>query len=390
MAVRWIMHVDMDAFYASIEQRDNPALRGVPVIVGGLMNRGVVATASYEARQFGIHSAMSMKQARRLCPNGVFLPVRMAHYRRISHQIRLILSHYSPLIEPLALDEAFLDVSGMELKYPEITDIAKAVKEDIRRTTGLVASAGIGPNKFLAKLASDLHKPDGLVWIPYGKERELLAPLPVSRLWGVGKVTEEALRQAGFRTIGDIAKTSPEALRSVVGNQAVRIYELSVGKDKRPLEVSRRPQSVGNEHTYLHDLLTEAEVDEQFRLLANEVAWRLRQNHIMGRTITLKIRFSSFQTITRSLTLDMGTCSEEQLYFAAKRLYNKRGQDHPIRLLGLTVSQLQPWQVQGDLFSEDAEVQEKVADAIDKLQKRFGRQAIMKGFLWEMSHEKDK
>lgn len=389
MAVRWIMHVDMDAFYASIEQRDNPALRGVPVIVGGLMNRGVVATASYEARQFGIHSAMSMKQARRLCPNGVFLPVRMAHYRRISHQIRLILSHYSPLIEPLALDEAFLDVSGMELKYPEITDVAKAVKEDIRRTTGLVASAGIGPNKFLAKLASDLHKPDGLVWIPYGKEQELLAPLPVSRLWGVGKVTEEALRQAGFRTIGDIAKTSPEALRSVVGNQAVRIYELSLGKDKRPLEVSRRPQSVGNEHTYLHDLLTEAEVDEQFRLLANEVAWRLRQNHIMGRTITLKIRFSSFQTITRSLTLDMGTCSEEQLYFAAKRLYNKRGQDNPIRLLGLTVSQLQPWQVQGDLFSEDAEVQEKVADAIDKLQKRFGRQAIMKGFLWEMSHEKD-
>ena len=390
MAVRWIMHVDMDAFYASIEQRDNPALRGMPVIVGGLMNRGVVATASYEARRFGIHSAMSMKQARRLCPNGVFLPVRMSHYRRISHQIRLILSQYSPLIEPLALDEAFLDISGMELKYPKITDIAKAVKEDIRRTTGLVASAGIGPNKFLAKLASDLQKPDGLVWIPYGKEQELLAPLPVSRLWGVGKVTEEALQQAGFRTIGDITKAGPQALRPIVGNQSVRIYELSLGKDKRPLEVSRRPQSVGNEHTYLHDLLTEAEVDEQFRLLANEVAWRLRQNHIMGRTITLKIRFASFQTITRSLTLDVGTCSEEQLYFAVKRLYNKRGQDNPIRLLGLTVSQLQPWQVRGDLFSEDAEMQEKVAEAIDKLQQRFGRQAIMKGFLWEMSHEKKK
>ena len=390
MAVRWIMHVDMDAFYASIEQRDNPALRGMPVIVGGLMNRGVVATASYEARRFGIHSAMSMKQARRLCPNGVFLPVRMSHYRRISHQIRLILSQYSPLIEPLALDEAFLDISGMELKYPKITDIAKAVKEDIRRTTGLVASAGIGPNKFLAKLASALQKTDGLVWIPYGKEQELLAPLPVSRLWGVGKVTEEALQQAGFRTIGDITKAGPQALRPIVGNQSVRIYELSLGKDKRPLEVSRRPQSVGNEHTYLHDLLTEAEVDEQFRLLANEVAWRLRQNHIMGRTITLKIRFASFQTITRSLTLDVGTCSEEQLYFAVKRLYNKRGQDNPIRLLGLTVSQLQPWQVQGDLFSEDAEMQEKVAEAIDKLQQRFGRQAIMKGFLWEMSHEKKK
>jgi len=383
------MHVDMDAFYASVEQRDNPALRHMPVIVGGLMERGVVATASYEARKFGIHSAMSMKEARRLCPNGVFLPVRMAHYRRISHKIRIILSHYSPLIEPLALDEAFLDISGMELHYPDVTEIAKAVKEDIRRKTGLVASAGIGPNKFLAKLASDLDKPDGLVWIPYGKEAEILAPLPVQRLWGVGKVTEQVLLQAGFETIGDIAKSSVEALQPVVGKQAQRIHQLSLGLDKRPLEVSRRPQSVGNEHTYEHDLVTENEIDEQLRLLANEVSWRLRQNHIMGRTITLKIRFASFKTITRSLTLtSMGTSSEGQLYFAAKKLYNKRGMTEPIRLLGLTVSQLQPLQVQGDLFSDDEEVQAKVAEAIDKLQQRFGKSAIMKGFLWEMSHDK--
>lgn len=389
MAVRWIMHVDMDAFYASVEQRDNPALRHMPVIVGGLMERGVVATASYEARKFGIHSAMSMKEARRLCPNGVFLPVRMAHYRRISHEIRIILSHYSPLIEPLALDEAFLDISGMELHYPDVTEIAKAVKEDIRRKTGLVASAGIGPNKFLAKLASDLDKPDGLVWIPYGKEAEILAPLPVQRLWGVGKVTEQVLLQAGFETIGDIAKSSVEALQPVVGKQAQRIHQLSLGLDKRPLEVSRRPQSVGNEHTYEHDLVTENEIDEQLRLLANEVSWRLRQNHIMGRTITLKIRFASFKTIARSLTLtSMGTSSEGQLYFAAKKLYNKRGMTEPIRLLGLTVSQLQPLQVQGDLFSDDEEVQAKVAEAIDKLQQRFGKSAIMKGFLWEMSHDK--
>ena len=188
LARRWIMHVDMDAFYASVEQRDNPALRGHPVIVGGLGERGVVATASYEARRFGVHSAMSTRQARRLCPSGIFLPVRMAHYRRISHQIRLILSHYSPFIEPLALDEAFLDVSGMNLQYPDIVDIGRAVKDDILRITGLVASAGIAPNKFLAKLASDLKKPDGLMWIPYGKEQEILAPLPVSRLWGVGRV----------------------------------------------------------------------------------------------------------------------------------------------------------------------------------------------------------
>lgn len=390
MAVRWIMHVDMDAFYASVEQRDNPALQGVPVIVGGLMNRGVVATASYEARKFGVHSAMSMKMARRLCPNGVFLPVRMSYYRRISHQIRLILSRYSPFIEPLALDEAFLDVSGMERMYSPVIEIAKAVKEDIRRKTGLIASAGIGPNKFLAKLASDLQKPDGLMWIEYGQEREVLQPLPVSRLWGVGKVTEEALRHAGFHTIGDVAAAGMEALIPVVGNQAHRLYDLSLGRDNRPLEVSRRPKSVGGEHTYAHDLLTEAEVDEQLRLLANEVSWRLRQNHLMGRTITLKLRFASFQTLTRSLTLDtMGTNSEDQLYFMAKRLYHKCRSRDPIRLLGLSVSQLQTHQVQGDLFSEDEETKEKVAEAIDKLQQRFGRQAIMKGFLWEMSHEKE-
>lgn len=390
MARRWIMHVDMDAFYASVEQRDNPALKGLPVIVGGLMERGVVATASYEARAYGVHSAMSMKLARRLCQNGVFLPVRMSHYRRISHQIRLILSHYSPFIEPLALDEAFLDVSGMERHYPDIVDMGKAVKEEIRRTTGLVASAGIAPNKFLAKLASDLRKPDGLVWIPYGTERQILAPLPLSRLWGVGKVTEEALQKAGYHTIGDIAAASPETLQPIVGNQAQRIYRLSLGQDNRPLEVRRRPQSVGNEHTYSHDLTRDAEVDEQFRLLANEVSWRLRQNRLMGRTITIKIRYASFKTITRSLTLhSIGTCSEEQLYFSAKKLYNKSRGHEPIRLLGLTVSQLQAYQVQGDLFSEDEETKAKVTEAIDKLQKRFGRTAIMKGFLWEMSHEKD-
>ena len=221
--------------------------------------------------------------------------------------------------------------------------------------------------------------------------------MPLSRLWGVGKVTEEALQKAGYHTIGDIAAASPETLQPIVGNQAQRIYRLSLGQDNRPLEVRRRPQSVGNEHTYSHDLTRDAEVDEQFRLLANEVSWRLRQNRLMGRIITIKIRYTSFKTITRSLTLhSIGTCSEEQLYFSAKKLYfsakklyNKSRGHEPIRLLGLTVSQLQAYQVQGDLFSEDEETKAKVTEAIDKLQKRFGRTAIMKGFLWEMSHEKD-
>lgn len=389
MTVRWIMHVDMDAFYASVEQRDNPALQGLPVIVGGLSDRGVVATASYEARRFGVHSAMSMRQARVLCPNGVFLPVRMAHYRRISHQIRLIFSRYSPYIEPLALDEAFLDISGMERHYADIVDMGRAVKADIYKTTGLVASAGIAPNKFLAKLASDLKKPDGLMWIPYGQEAEILAPLPVSRLWGVGRVAAQALQEAGYHTIGDIAAAGPEALRPYVGNQAARIHALSLGKDNRPLDVVRRPQSVGNEHTYLQDLTSEAEIDEQFRLLANQVSWRLRQHGLMGRTITIKVRFASFRTITRSMTLSTGTCLEERLYFSARMLYDKRGTSEPVRLLGLTVSQLQPYQMEGDLFSNDEETQTKVAEAIDHLQKRFGRKALMKGFMWELSRSEE-
>lgn len=210
-------------------------------------------------------------------PTWCILPVRMAHYRRISHEIRIIMSHYSPYIEPLALDEAFLDISGMKYHYDDVVDMGRAIKEDIHRLTGLTASAGIGPNKFLAKIGSDIRKPDGLVYIPYGTEESFLAPLPVSRIWGVGKVTERALIQAGFSRIGDIAAAGPEALRPVVGKQARRIYELSRGIDNRPLEVSRRPQSLGNEHTYEHDLMTPEEIDEQFRLLANEVSWRLRQ-----------------------------------------------------------------------------------------------------------------
>lgn len=390
MVVRWIMHVDMDAFYASIEQRDNPALQGLPVIVGGLSERGVVATASYEARKFGVHSAMSIKQAHSLCPEGVYVAPRMSHYKEISHQIRTIMYRYSPDIEPLALDEAFLDISGMERQYPSVEAIGRAIKDDIKKETGLIASAGIAPNKFLAKLGSDLKKPDGLVWIPYGQEIKVLAPLPVSRLWGVGKVTAQALVRAGYKRIGDIAAAGPEKLRPIVGNQAQRLYELSLGQDDRPLEISRKAQSIGNECTYAHDLTAAADIDAQFRILANQVSWRLRQQHLMGRTFTLKVRFGSFQTITRSITVDDGIYSEEQLYFFAKKLYNRERIKDPIRLLGVTVSQLMPVCVQGNLFSDDREAQDKVAVTLDRLQERFGKDAIMKGFLWEKHYHKDK
>ena len=378
MIRRWIMHVDMDAFYASVEQRDNPELRGRPVIVGGTSDRGVVATASYEARAYGVHSALGTKKARQLCPDGIFLPPRIAYYRTISRQIRKIFEGYSPDIEPLSLDEAFLDISGLHGHYKDVLEVGRAVKRDIKEQTGLVASAGIGPNKFLAKLASDLDKPDGLVCIPYGKEAEMLAPLPVRKIWG-----------AGYDTIGSIAAASPDKLRPLVGNQAERLYELAHGRDYRRVETTQQVKSIGNEQTYEQDLVLQEDVDRQLRLLAEEVAHRLRKHGLMGRTMTLKIRYNDFTTETRSESSEsMGLYTEEQLYFSARKLYAKKTRKGSVRLLGVTVSKLQTVIIQDSLFAEEPTTkkrlaEEKVTTAIDKLQERFGRRAVMKGFLWE-------
>ena len=389
MVRRWIMHVDMDAFYASVEQRDNPELRGRPVIVGGTSDRGVVATASYEARAYGVHSALGTKKARQLCPDGIFLPPRIAYYRTISRQIRKIFERYSPYIEPLSLDEAFLDISGLHGHYKDVLEVGRAVKRDIKEQTGLVASAGIGPNKFLAKLASDLDKPDGLVCIPYGKEEELLAPLPIRKIWGVGKVTENRLLAAGYDTIGSIAAASPDKLRPLVGNQAERLYELAHGRDYRRVETAQQVKSIGNEQTYENDLVLQEDVDRQLRLLAEEVAHRLRKHGLMGRTITLKIRYNDFTTETRSKSSEsIGLYTEEQLYFSARKLYAKKIRKSSVRLLGITVSKLQTAIIQDSLFAEEPTTQKRLADekvttAIDKLQERFGKRAVMKGFLWE-------
>ena len=379
MVRRWIMHVDMDAFYASVEQRDNPELRGRPVIVGGTSDRGVVATASYEARAYGVHSALGTKKARQLCPDGIFLPPRIAYYRTISRQIRKIFEGYSPDIEPLSLDEAFLDISGLHRHYKDVLEVGRAVKRDIKEQTGLVASAGIGPNKFLAKLASDLDKPDGLVCIPYGKEAEMLAPLPV----------RNRLLSAGYDTIGSIAAASPDKLRPLVGNQAERLYELAHGRDYRRVEAAQQVKSIGNEQTYEQDLVLQEDVDRQLRLLAEEVAHRLRKHGLMGRTMTLKIRYNDFTTETRSESSEsMGLYTEEQLYFSARKLYAKKTRKGSVRLLGVTVSKLQTVIIQDSLFAEEPTTkkrlaEEKVTTAIDKLQERFGRRAVMKGFLWE-------
>ncbi len=381
---RWVMHVDMDAFYASVEQLEREEYRGKPVIVGGLSERGVVATASYEARRYGVHSAMPMKRAKRLCPDGIYLRPRIAHYREISRTIRAIMERYSPYIEPLSLDEAFLDISGMGSHYTHIEELGRAIKREIKMETGLTASAGIAPNKFLAKLASDLKKPDGLVYIPYGKEREILAPLPLRRLWGVGRVTEERLLAAGFRTIGDIALADLRVLEPLCGRQlAIQLKQLAVGQDDRPIEWKRDVQSIGNEETFPQDLTDPEEIDRKWRLFAHLVAARLRQKRKMGRTISIKVRFNTFRTLTRSLTLEDATDREEDLYKVAVGLYNSIA-GSPVRLIGLTAGSLQTVRHQMDLFDETREKREKISDLLDTLQHRFGEKQVMQGIVWEL------
>lgn len=380
---RWIMHVDMDAFYASVEQRDNPEYRGRPVIVGGLSSRGVVATASYEARKLGVHSAMSMAKARQLCPDGIYLRPRFEVYHAISEQVHAIMERYTPYIEPLSLDEAFLDVTGLHNRFAGPYAVGKAIKVDILEATSLVASVGLAPNKYLAKLASDIKKPDGLVVIPYGQEARFIANLPVKRLWGVGRQTEKRLNEAGFYKIGQIAALPDELkLRPVAGNQAKRLYDLARGIDERPVEYERMIHSIGNELTYETDLTDEVVIDREWHYFAHKVAKRLRRQGLKGHTVAIKVRFNDFKTISRQKRLDMPTDNEETLYRIGLLLYNKLNIDKPIRLLGLTVSDFAGDWGQTSLFENEVS-QDELAKTVDDLEAKFGEGIVMKGALWE-------
>lgn len=380
---RWIMHVDMDAFYASVEQRDNPSYKGHPVIVGGLSERGVVATASYEARAFGIHSAMPITQARKLCPQGIFLRPRIYHYRAISQQIHEIMERFTPYIEPLSLDEAFLEVSGMGALYNTPREMGLAFKEQVYQATGLVVSVGIGPNKFIAKLASDWQKPNGLVIVPVERVQTFLDPLPIRYLWGVGKRTAMQLAKGGFTHIHHVA-TLPDASALVpfCGKQAQRLYELAHGIDNRPVAYDREAQSIGNEETYEEDMTDALFIDREWRYFAHKVAKRLRKAKLMGQTIGIKVRWADFTTVTRQKKLDSPTNSEDTLYSMSQLLYNKVKSKDSVRLLGITVSGLVPEVVQDSLFVETNQ-QSKLARTMDALEARFGEGTVMKGSLWE-------
>lgn len=380
---RWIMHVDMDAFFASVEQRDDPALQGKPVIVCGKSRRSVVATASYEARAFGVHSAMPLSQAKRLCPHGCFVAPRFEAYREASDAIHQVMLHYADAYEPISLDEAFLDISGMGSQYPTLGSIGRAIKEEIRSAVHLTASVGIAPNKFLAKMASDMNKPDGLCIIPYGREQEVLAPLPVRRLWGVGSVTEKKLLAAGFRTIADIQEAAPEKLSALLGNQGPLLKALSLGIDERPIISSRQVKSIGDESTYEYDLTDRPTIDREIAIHSDIVAQRLRRHDLAARTISLKIRFASFKTIMRSLSLEEGTNLQETIDSACQTLLSRIPLTEGIRLIGVTASNLGAPLSIPSLFSDKEEKRARAAKAMDSIQQKYGRKALRKGFWLE-------
>lgn len=379
---RWIMHVDMDAFYASIEQRDHPEYRGLPVIVGGQSRRGVVATASYEARKFGVHSAMPMTEARRRCPGAIFLSGNHALYRRVSAQLYAIFRRFAPVVERLALDEAFLDVSGMQALVGDLKGYAKKLKASIRSEVGLVASVGLAPNKFLAKLASDFRKPDGLVVIGQQEGKAFVRDLPIEALWGVGEKTAAALRRMGYERVGMLSGADPARLAATFGVLAHRIVALSNAEDDRPVEDARPPHSIGNEITFDEDLCTRAEAERVLLALSEKVGWRLRTAGYAARCVTIKVRYASFQTITRSKTLVEPTHFDEVLYETAVSLLGNCSLQEGIRLLGITGGQL-CCNEQNTLFDEENARRKALYAAVDGLRDRFGRHIVQKAKLLE-------
>ena len=339
MGLRKIVHIDLDAFYASVEQRDNPKLRGRPVAVGHADGRGVVATASYEARKFGVHSAMPSRRAKSLCPDLIFVEGRMQHYKEVSAQVREIFERYTDLIEPISIDEAFLDVTVNKVGMPLAIDIARDIKRAIREELGLVASAGISYNKFLAKVASDWRKPDGLCCIHPDRAIEFIDQLKVEHLWGVGPATAKRMNEYGWTTAKQLRAVPLERLIQIFGKAGLSYYRFVRGIDERPVLVSRQRKSVGCEHTYERDLTEPVARLQKLADVAQDLEHRLARCGFEGMTLTLKVRFHDFKTVTRSQTRKMPWKAKVEIFAAAEELIAGLGVGHrAIRLLGLSVS----------------------------------------------------
>lgn len=381
---RVIAHIDMDAFFASVEVLDNPDLRGKPVIVGGSSRRGVVSAASYEAREFGVHSAMPLFQARRLCPHGIFRPVRMKRYHEVSSVVMSCLRAFSPLVEQVSVDEAYIDLTGTEKLFGDPWEAAERIKGAIRRKTSLTCSIGISTNKLLAKIASDMHKPDGVTIIPPEEVRRFLDDLPIGRIPGIGARSEEDLAGIGVKTIGDVLKVSPGFLAERFGKLGERLRAIAEGKVTSPVVPFSQPKSVSHEQTLEEDTGDVKILKGHLIQQAGNVGSRLRRYGLRGKTVVLKIKYADFKQITRSATLDRPTHVGKTIYTEAVKLLEAQQLARKVRLIGVGVSNLEPAGDRGqlDLFFErrpGEEKWERAERAVDEVVRRFGKGALKPG-----------
>ncbi|KJR45676.1 DNA polymerase IV [Desulfosporosinus sp. I2] len=380
---RKILHVDMDAFFASVEQRDDPSLMGKPVVVGGRPNsRGVVSAASYEARKYGIHSAMPIAEASRRCPFATFLPVNAQKYREVSLQIRQIFLAYTPMVEPLSLDEAFLDVTGSTSLFGPVDTIALSIKQRIQQELSLTASVGIACNKFLAKLASDIKKPNGFVVVQPDKIQEFLDPLPVERIWGVGEKTAVQLHNYNIKTVRDLRHLELNFLTQLFGTLGSQLYQLAQGIDDRPVESDRVVKSIGREMTFAKDIADHDALETTLLKLAVDVGRSLRKEMLRGKTVTLKVRYDDFRTLSRSRTLLRATDLEDVIYHEACSLLGEVSLKQPIRLIGVTLHNLtDQLENQLSLFEEPQLERENLTKVLDLVKEKYGEKSITRARL---------
>lgn len=377
-----IAHVDMDAFFAAVEQRDNPCLRGKPVVIGadpkGGKGRGVVSTCSYEARKFGIFSAMPISVAYRKCPRAVFLPVDMEKYSNVSWEICNFFHNFTPKIEPVSIDEAFLDITGSYHIFGTPLKVCLLIKSGIKEKIGLTASIGLAPTKMAAKIASDLNKPDGLVEVTREKLLDFLWPLDVGKIWGLGKKSQAALNNINIKTIGELAKADLRTIKKVFGKNGETWKRLANGVDEREVETEERLKSMSNEITFDEDIHDREKIEEALIGLCEKVSNRLRYNAVKGNVITLKIRLEGFQTYTRSKTLAKATSYADTIYKMIKKLFDSFDlRNKKTRLAGVKVSNLIPETFKDSLFNDDLDKKkENIYRAIDKIKEKFGNKAI--------------
>ena len=379
---RAILHIDMDAFYASVEQRDNPELQGKPVIIGGTMGRGVVSTASYEARKYGVRSAMPMSEALRRCPDGIYLLPDMEKYRAVSEQIMAIFHRFTPDVEAISLDEAFVDVTGSQKLFGSAEQIGKQIKQDIYTELHLTASVGLAYNKFLAKIASDLDKPNGFYVVHEEDLQEKIWPLPIYRMMGVGVRTSEVLERMGVKTIGQLAVMDRGLLEHMLGKAGGQMHDLANGIDQRPVEAEREAKSFGRETTFPTDIKDQYMLETVLFTLTDDVCHSLRSHRMKGRTVSIKVRYPDFKSITRAVTLEHYTSSFEPVFDAVKQLMAQNYKDGtPVRLIGVTVSNLkQESEIieQQDLFVNQKNIEKMNAlnKVLDSINEKYGGDVV--------------